>query len=61
MITEEHLRPALAAVGSAEVELAREAMAHGKVLLKLIGKGFRKELSPLSTEAKWAVAGLKRS
>ncbi|MEU4493526.1 hypothetical protein AB0F96_08720 [Streptomyces sp. NPDC023998] len=61
MITEEHLRLALAAVGSGDVELARVAMAHGKTLLKLIGKRFRKELSPLSTEAKWAVAGLKRS
>ncbi|MFK4222036.1 hypothetical protein [Streptomyces sp. NPDC019890] len=30
-------------------------MARGKTFLKLIGKEFRKKLSPLSTEAKWAV------
>ncbi|MGI5403557.1 hypothetical protein ACQEVG_29725 [Streptomyces sp. CA-135486] len=44
-------------------DTARERAVRGRILarLKLIGKGFRKELSPLSTEAKWAVAGLKRS
>jgi hypothetical protein len=58
MITEEHLRLVLAAVEAGDTALAREAMSQGRRLLKLLGKGFRKELG-LPRDAKWAVAGLK--
>ncbi|MFF3327655.1 hypothetical protein [Streptomyces sp. NPDC002889] len=33
-------------------------MSYSKVLLKAIAKQFRQSLSELSTQAKWAVAGL---
>ncbi|TJZ58690.1 hypothetical protein FCH28_00440 [Streptomyces piniterrae] len=58
MITEEHLRLVLAAVEAGDPDFAREVMAHGARLLKLIGK-FRKEMGTLPQDAKWAVARLK--
>lgn len=60
MIAEEHLRLVLGAVESGDADLTRQAMACSKTLLKLIGEESRKRISPLSTEAKWAVARLKK-
>ncbi|WP_432012572.1 tetratricopeptide repeat protein [Streptomyces cucumeris] len=61
LITEQHLELVLAAVEAGDTDLARTTMAHGRLLLKVIAKGWAKELSPLSTRAKWAVAGLRAS
>ncbi|MGI5350623.1 hypothetical protein ACQEU8_20960 [Streptomyces sp. CA-250714] len=61
LITEQHLELTLAAVEAGDVELARATMAHGKRLLKTIGKNSAKALSGLSTRAAWAVAGLRSS
>ncbi|WP_393063168.1 hypothetical protein [Streptomyces sp. LN549] len=58
LITEQHLELTLAAAGTGDAALARATMAHGKVLLKMIGKESVKALGPLSARAKWAVAGL---
>ncbi|MEU1470030.1 hypothetical protein ABZ434_17575 [Streptomyces sp. NPDC005761] len=58
LITEQHLELTLAAGGAGDAELARATMAHARVLLDTIGKESAKALSPLSTQAKWAVAGL---
>ncbi|MEU0395412.1 hypothetical protein ABZ208_22005 [Streptomyces sp. NPDC006208] len=58
-ITEQHLELVLAAVEAGRPELAEEAMAHGKVLLKTIAKESRRSLSELSSRAKWAVAALR--
>ncbi|WP_432038606.1 hypothetical protein [Streptomyces cucumeris] len=61
LITEQHLELVLAAVEAGDTDLARTTMAHGRLLLKVLAKGGAKELSPLSTRAKWAVAGLRAS
>ncbi|MBT2364134.1 hypothetical protein J7E88_02010 [Streptomyces sp. ISL-10] len=57
-ITEQHLELVLAAVEAGDQALARETMAHAKVLLKTIARQFRSSLSELSTRARWAVAAL---
>ncbi|MFI0773351.1 hypothetical protein [Streptomyces sp. NPDC021212] len=56
MITEQHMELTLAAVEEGDAELARATMAHGRRLLKAIGKESAKALATLSTRAKWAVA-----
>ncbi|MFE2941080.1 hypothetical protein ACFXKG_18745 [Streptomyces sp. NPDC059255] len=61
LITEQHLELTLAAVEAGDAELARATMAHGRALLDIIGKESVKALGGLSTRAKWAVAGLRRS
>lgn len=58
MITEQHLELTLAAVEVGDAELARATMAHSRRLLHTIGKNSAKALATLSTQAKWAVAGL---
>ena len=58
MITEQHLELTLAAVEVGDAELARATMAHSRLLLHTIGKNSAKALATLSTQAKWAVAGL---
>ncbi|MFD7446773.1 hypothetical protein [Streptomyces sp. NPDC059909] len=60
VITEEYLQLALAAAESGDAALAREAIAHGKALLKEIAEPGRRALGPLAQEAKWAVARLPR-
>ncbi|NWF29299.1 hypothetical protein HW130_24095 [Streptomyces sp. PKU-EA00015] len=60
-ITEQHLELVLAAVEAGDHTLARETMAHAKLLLKTIAGRFRSSLSELSTRAKWAVAALPRT
>ncbi|MDQ1007624.1 hypothetical protein QFZ82_002109 [Streptomyces sp. V4I23] len=60
-ITEQHLELVLAAVEAGDHALARETMAHAKLLLKTIAGQFRSSLSELSTRAKWAVAALPRA
>lgn len=59
LITEQHLELTLAAVQAGDAELARTTMAHSRLLLDTIGKESAKALSRLSTQAKWAVAGLR--
>ncbi|MFE1234336.1 hypothetical protein [Streptomyces sp. NPDC058745] len=59
LITEQHLELTLAAIDAADAGLARATMAHARRLLDLIGKESAKELAPLSTRAKWAVARLR--
>ncbi|MFI9046003.1 hypothetical protein [Streptomyces sp. NPDC053427] len=49
----------LAAVEAGDAHLARTTMAHGRLLLDTIGKESAKALSRLSTQAQWAVAGLR--
>lgn len=61
LIAEQHLELTLAAVEAGEAELARATMVHAGLLLDTIGKEAAKALSPLSTRARWAVAGLRRS
>ncbi|MEU8826881.1 hypothetical protein [Streptomyces sp. NPDC048636] len=61
LITEQHLELTLAAIEAGDAELARTTMAHSRLLLRTIAKESAKELSPLSTRAKWAVAGLRAS
>lgn len=58
VITEQHLELVLAAIEAGRPELAREAMSHGKVLLRTIDKQFRRSLGELPAQAKWAVAAL---
>ncbi|MGW7364033.1 hypothetical protein ACWGI8_11525 [Streptomyces sp. NPDC054841] len=60
LITEEYLLLALAAAETGDASLAREAMSHGRTLLKEIAEPSRKALGPLAQEAKWAVARLPR-
>lgn len=60
LITEQHLELALAAAEAGDATLARETMAHGKVLLSKTAGHYAKALSELSTRAKWAVAALGR-
>ncbi|MEU5950758.1 hypothetical protein [Streptomyces sp. NPDC047525] len=60
LITEQHLELTLAAIDAADEDFARATMAHARRLLASIGKESAKALGPLSTRAKWAVAGLGR-
>ncbi|MBP2586135.1 hypothetical protein J3A78_006613 [Streptomyces sp. PvR006] len=61
LITEQHLELTLAAVEAGDANLAKATMAHAGVLLDRIAKPSVKALGPLSAQAKWAVAGLRRS
>ncbi|WP_406089414.1 hypothetical protein [Streptomyces sp. NBC_01013] len=58
LITEQHLELVLAAAGTGDTALARATMVHAKALLDTIAKESAKALSPLSTRAKRAMAGL---
>ncbi|MFF3314369.1 hypothetical protein ACFYV5_02520 [Streptomyces sp. NPDC003035] len=58
-ITEQHLELTLAAVEAGAAPLARATMARARLLLDMIAKESAKALSPLSTRATWAVAGLR--
>ncbi|WP_351222175.1 hypothetical protein [Streptomyces sp. NPDC002133] len=46
--------------GSDAASVAREAMSHGRTLLREIAEPSRKALGPLAQKAKWAVARLPR-
>ncbi|MFJ4502720.1 hypothetical protein [Streptomyces sp. NPDC088864] len=58
-LAEQHLELVLAAVESGEAELARTTMRHAEAVLERIAAKGAGTLAPLSSRARWAVAGLR--